>query len=288
MKRVFQTPLFLSEIEHSLKQVNAHTLIDATFGEGGHGFYFAKHGVKVLGIEWDKSMYSHAQEKVQEEQFGNRVTLYNGNFANIEEIAHKHGFVPVDAIIFDLGLSMRQIAVSGRGFTYTKTEPLDMRVSSRLQTTAAAIIKTLSKPQLYELLSQCVEDAEIGRVVDTIVRERTIKPIETTSDLVEAISKIGLPHSAHRNLVRKVLQGLRMVVNDEIVNLEKGLQGAEKIVKAGGVICVITFHSLEDRVVKLFFKDRPFFTPLFEKPLLNRGAKFARGAKLRIYLKKML
>ncbi len=286
MKPNLHTPLFLEEITALLKERQAESVIDATFATGGHGLTFAENGIRVLGIEWDSGMYKLGTDRARETGLANRVTLVNANFATIGDIARAHGFVGADAVLFDLGISMQHIREAGRGFTYEKDEPLDLRISTRLKARGEDVINTLAPDMLYEIMTKFVEDRHTFRLVDSILKERTVAKIRTVGDLRRVIEGLGIPDTEAKNLLRKTLQGLRMIVNDELENIRQGLEGACSVLKDKGLLFVITFHSQEDRVVKMTMRalaERG--VRRLGKPIVNKKEKFARGAKMRIYEK---
>lgn len=282
--RNVQTVLFTAELTAIFKQYVVKTVIDATFGEGGHGLLFARLGCKVLGLEWDQDMYKLGGENIQQAGLEKKVVLALGNFRDLQELAKQNGFLPADAVVMDLGLSMRQIRQSGRGFTYVGDEPLDLRISTDVPETAADIIRSRTKEELYEIFTKSIEDVDTTRFVDTLVVRRHHHPIESINSLKEVIEKVKMSDQEQTNFMRKVLQGLRSVVNQEPENLTQALQSLRPVLKSGGIAALISFHSLEDRVIKLFFKGNSSFISL-GKPRKNNEFAFARSAKLRLYQK---
>lgn len=285
-KTDYQTALFLAEIVALLKKLEAKKVIDATFGEGGHGVALAKLGMKVLGIEWDQHMYVYAKTKIKTMGLEPFITLEKDNFANVGKIASKNDFLEVDAVIFDLGLSMRQLKEGARGFSFKQDDFLDLRISSKLKLTAADIINSLEKQKLYDLFTKYIEDVNSGRLVDLIVQGRKNRQITKTGHLLQLMKKLNLKPESETLLMRKTLQGLRLIVNQELENLRKGFAGSVSVLRKGGLVFILTFHSLEDRIVKLFFKNREDFKSYFHKPLQNKQLAFAKSAKLRVYQKK--
>lgn len=239
-------PVLLNEAIEGLKVKKEGLYIDATVGEGGHMREIIKRGGKVLGIEWDEEQILKIED---------RSKIVKGNFADIEAIARKQHFFPVDGILFDLGLSLGQIKNSGRGFSYENlNEPLDMRIDSSTQTTAQTIVNSLSEEQLYEILARYGEEIHSRSIVQTLVRSRTIKPIITVGDLISIIDRtIGKKNT---KTYARIFQALRIAVNNELDNLKKGLNGALNIIKKEGRIVILAFHSVEDRLIKRFVKSR--------------------------------
>jgi 16S rRNA (cytosine1402-N4)-methyltransferase len=210
-----------------------------------------------------------------------------GNFGDIEKIAKENNFFPVSGIVFDLGLSMRQISQSGRGFSFKKlNEPLDMRMSLKTEMTAKYLLNHLSESELYDVFARNSEEINSQKIAHEIIIKRQFKKLETVEDLTNCIDKaIG---EQDNSAYKRIFQALRIQVNDEFENLKKGLIGAIKIIKDDGKIAVVTFHSLEDRIVKNFSKTQGIKL-LNKKPIMNqRGRSFEKSAKLRVLIKNNL
>jgi 16S rRNA (cytosine1402-N4)-methyltransferase len=179
---------------------------------------------------------------------------------------------------------MRQLRYSGRGFTIRGDEPLDLRINSDQEFTAADLINGYSKEELYELFTKNIEDIATIEFVDALVRERFHKKISTVGALKKVIETLSMNNQQRTNFLRKVLQGLRIIVNHEVENVRGLLASLQTVLKNGGMVCIITFYSTEDRLVKLFFKQNPNFKSL-GKPRKNTQFSFAKSAQLRIYQK---
>jgi len=268
------TPVLLDEAVKALEVKNGKKYIDATFGEGGHSLGILEKGGKVLGIEWDEDKVKSQKSRVKSYK---NLKLVWGNFKNIEKIAKENDFYPVDDVLFDLGLSMEQIEKSGRGFSYKRiNEPLDMRISQKLDRTAADIINSLSGQELYEVFARNSEEVRSWSIAQAIVGARSLKRIETVGDLVTIIR-------GNENTLRRIFQALRIEVNQEFDNLKEGLRGVIKILKKEGRVVVITFHPLEDRIVKQFVVNNKLVS-LIRKPIMAKnGKRFERSAKMRIF-----
>ncbi|MDO9028260.1 MAG: 16S rRNA (cytosine(1402)-N(4))-methyltransferase RsmH [Candidatus Roizmanbacteria bacterium] len=274
------TPVLLEQVINALEIKKDGLYIDATFGEGGYSQSILEREGKVLGIDLDKEQISNFQFSIS------NLKLVEGNFGDIEKISKNNNFFPVDGIVFDLGLSMRQINESGRGFSYKKlNEPLDMRMSIKSETKASDLVNHLSESELYEVFAKNSEEINSQAVAREIVVRRQSKKLETVNDLINCIDKAVLSRGIARNaltIYAKIFQALRIQVNDEFENLKNGLIGSAKIIKADGKIAVVTFHSLEDRIVKNFSKTQGIKL-LIKKPIINKSGKsFERSAKLRI------
>lgn len=276
------TPVLLKEAIQGLKVKDNGLYIDATVGEGGHLKEILKLGGKVLGIDWDESQVKSAKLKVK--SYGN-VKLVVGNFADVKKIAQKYNFFPVDGILFDLGLSYEQIEKSGRGFSYKRLdEELDMRLSLNLKIKAADLVTSLSEKELYEVFAKNSEELNSWAIAKTIVSARNLKKIVSVSDLIKTI-KVAVPRASDKVLAR-VFQALRVEVNNELKNLEKGLEEGLEILKRGGRLVVISFHSVEDRVAKRFIKKNKKSFLLEQLIKGKKGLRYERSAKLRIVEKK--
>jgi 16S rRNA (cytosine1402-N4)-methyltransferase len=253
--------------------------IDATFGEGGHAKEIIKRGGKVLGIDIDQCQMSNVkcQNKIIK---NNSLRLVNGNFKYIEKIAKTNDFFPIDGVLFDLGLSMSQIMESERGFSYQRpNELLDMRLDIGQELTAEKIINNFSLNELYEILATFSEELNSRSIARAIIGARQLKKIERVGDLLTIIDRaVG---KKDRKVYARVFQGLRIAVNSELENLKKGLAGTLKILKKEGRIVVISFHSLEDRLVKQFIRQNHLKE--IDKNFSGRQRlSFERSAKLRV------
>ncbi len=257
------TPVLLEEATSGLQAGPGKRFIDATYGGGGHAASIVRRGGEVLGIDVDPDTGPHA---------------VHGNFRNIVRIAKEHGFDTVDGIIFDLGVSSHQLDTAQRGFSYRfENAPLDLRLNQREGMTAAELLQKVTEQDLYEILATFGEEEHSRAIAAAIVRGRHISPIGTTGDLLKIIDK----KSASR-----VFQALRIAVNDELNALKEGLEGAKTLLKPRGRLVVISFHSLEDRIVKRFLKTDAWKL-ITKKPIMPSeeeigSNKRAHSAKLRI------
>ena len=274
------TPVLLKEVIDNLSIKPNSLYIDATVGEGGYGEVILKNKGRLLGIDWDKRQIDRLRQK----EIFKSALLFNDNFANIEDIAKKNKYYPVDGIIFDLGLSMGQIQKSKKGFSYkNENEYLDMRLSENIVETASSIINSSKSDELYEIFTKYSEEIDSRAIAESIVNARSLKKIEKVVDLLTIIDKTL--KRKDKKVYARIFQALRIAVNNEFENLRKALKGAKKIINSDGRIIVISFHSLEDRIVKRFVIDNnlKFLT---KKPILGKKwLKHERSAKLRIILK---
>ena len=256
----FHKPVLLQEVIDFLRVKRGSKYIDATLGGGGHSKKILEQGGIVLGIDQDEDAIQFVKKNFKFEILNFKLVLVKGNFKNIDEIAHLKGFDKVSGILFDLGVSSFQLENPQRGFSYQKEGPLDMRMDKKLKVQAADLLNILTKGELDELFFKLGEENNARIISDGIVRARGIKPIRTTEDLVsviqESLGKKGRTSAFDRSKVAKrIFQALRIAVNDELNNLKEALPGAYTLLDRRGRLVVISFHSLEDRIVKNTFKE---------------------------------
>jgi len=292
-------PVLQKEVLEYLNPKPNENFIDCTIGGGGHTLAILdKNGPrgKILGIEIDPGLYERLQiDGIQ------RLILVNDSYTNLEKIVKNCKFSPVSGTLFDLGLSSWHLEESCRGFTFLKDEPLIMRYDGKEnQQTARDILNNWSETEIERILREYGEERFAKRIARGIVDARKGESIETTFQLVEVIKKSlpsGYSHT-RRNRQKsyfavRTFQALRIAVNDELDNLTKTLPQALKILKPGGRLVVISFHSLEDRIVKNFLKDKAeeeLLRTLTKKPIKPWEEEIdsnprARSAKLRAAIK---
>ena len=233
------------------------TYVDATLGGGGHAFEILKRtgpDGRVIGIEWDEEAAEEATRALS--PFGGRVRIFRQNFVCLPEILREMKIESVDGILFDLGLSSIQLDRQERGFSFRGGGPLDMRMDQRAGTTAADLVNGLSLSELEKILREYGEERWAKRIAKVIADERSHEPITTT----EALQKIVYRAIPRRFQSRRIdpatrtFQALRIEINRELENLKEVLDEGWHFLKAGGRMCVISFHSLEDRIVKQTFR----------------------------------
>ena len=280
-------------IEYLAPKPNEH-FIDCTIGQGGHTTaILEKTGPrgKVLGIDQDSAFLSQLKQTVQK-TYKNRLILAEGNFAHITTIAQQEKFKPVHGILFDLGFSSLHIEESKRGFSFAKQEPLDMRYSVSNPLTAEKIVNYWSKADIERILKEYGEEQFSKEIAKALAEQRTRMPIVKTTQLVKIIEE-ATPNWYHRKKAHpatKTFQALRIAVNRELENIREALPHAVELVEPNGKIAVISFHSLEDRIVKNFFKTHPSLSMITKKPITpslqeQKTNPKARSAKLRVALK---
>jgi len=250
-------PVLKKEVLKYLDPKPNENFIDATIGEGGYAKEILERiqpEGKLLGIEWDAHQIKNCRENLKE--FKERLILVNDSYVNITEIV-KEFFLPADGVLFDLGMSRWHIECSKRGFSFQREEPLDMRYSTKDNSlTAEKIVNEFSEEELVRILKEYGEERFARRIAENIVKARKNKRLKTTFQLVEIIEK-SIPSRFRRGRIHcatKTFQALRIAVNDELNNLRKTLPQLLNVLKKGGRIVIISFHSLEDRLVKNFLK----------------------------------
>lgn len=284
----YHTSVLLRETIDWLQVEAGKEYIDATLGGGGHTAEILERGGKVLGIDQDQEALDEVAEKIK---VGKELILAKGNFKDIDSLAHDNGFQSLSGIIFDLGVSSHQFDQGSRGFSFQKEGPLDMRMDRDQKVKAADLIHILTKGELYELFTKLGEERFARPILTSIVRARQIKKIETTTELAEIINKVVPYRQKGINPATRVFQALRIAVNDELNNLIEALPKARDLLGEGGRLAVITFHSLEDRIVKHQFRDwaeKGLGEVLTKKPVIPgeeeiEHNKRSRSAKLRVF-----
>jgi 16S rRNA (cytosine1402-N4)-methyltransferase len=228
-------------------------VVDGTCGGGGHTAEILRAGADVVALDQDPDAIEFAKEKLSE--YGGRVTLCQANFREAGKILDELGVVGIGGALLDLGVSSRQLENAIRGFSVMRQGPLDMRMDPRRELTAAMVINSYSEEDLTRIFRELGEEPAARRIASQLVKLRKVTPFEDTMQLAKAIEKIVWRHG-RRHPATQVFQALRMEVNDELNALDEGLRALTKRLESGARFAVITFHSLEDRIVKNFFRDR--------------------------------
>ena len=232
--------------------------VDATLGGGGHALEILKRTAPdgiVIGIEWDEEAIAEAKKTLS--LFGERIKIFHENFIHLPELLRTMRIEQMDGILFDLGLSSIQLENKERGFSFRGEGPLDMRMDQRIDQTASELVNSLPLEDLKKILSEYGEERWARKIATSIVRERVRNPVLTSQTLRRIVHHV-VPRRFHFKKLdpaTKTFQALRIKVNDELENLRKGLDTGWRFLKKGGRICVISFHSLEDRIVKEAFRE---------------------------------
>ena len=245
-------PVLLEGSIEALQIQRGGRYIDCTVNGGGHAAAILEEsspGGQLLGIDADPEAIKVAKERFK--SYGNNVILVNENFRYLENICNRHGFRPVNGIIFDLGMSSLQLEASGRGFSFQQDAPLDMRFSPRQSLTAADIVNAYSEQELAGILERYGEEHRSKQIARRIVERR---PMRTTLELAQVVQEAVGGRRGRIHPATKTFQALRIVVNEELDSLQLALGQALNLLGNGGRVVVISFHSLEDRTVKEFFR----------------------------------
>lgn len=259
-------PVLLDEVIQNLSVGPGDTVVDGTFGAGGYTRAILATGAKVVGFDRDPTARRYASDLP-----GDRFRLVEGLFSSMDEAL---GEGSVDAVALDLGVSSMQIDQAERGFSFMQDGPLDMRMGGD-GPTAAELVNTCDQDELARIIFVYGEERESRRVARAIVRRRAEHPFSRTLELAEFVERaLGGRRGAKIHPATRTFQGLRIAVNEELSELEAGLIAAERALKTGGRLCVVTFHSLEDRIVKNFLLVRSGRTPAASRhaPPLAQGA----------------
>jgi 16S rRNA (cytosine1402-N4)-methyltransferase len=297
----YHEPVLLEETVAVLAPEAGKVLVDGTLGGGGHSGALLANGARVIGIDQDPAALAFAGSQLAE--FGDRFQAVRGTFANSSALLEEIGVGQIDGALLDLGVSSHQLDTPERGFSFQSDGPLDMRLDPNGPITAADLVNTMSGEQLERIFREYGEEPAARKVAVKLARERMVKPFSTTLELAEAVELV-IPRRSGTHPATRVFQALRIAVNRELDALEDGLEQLTARLAPGGIFAVITFHSLEDRIVKTFFKhrctawlDRPewpeprrnpdyLFQALTRKPVIagtaeQRRNPRSRSAKLR-------
>lgn len=279
----YHASVLLTEVLKYLEPEPGKRFIDATAGGGGHTKALAEDGASVLALDRDPEAIEHLGNLKAE-----NIEVVESNFSHIYKVAQEFGFTGVDGILFDLGVSSRQLDTASRGFSFQKAGPLDMRMDPNIQIKASDLINNLEKRRLNEIFQRYGQEKLSLAIADAVCSARQVKPIKTTEDLSKIVKEVygrkRLKTKMHP--ATKVFQALRIVVNSELLNLEEALEQTVPLLKKGGRLVVVSFHSLEDGIVKRFLKENPSFQVLTKVPIGPGTAEIAanpraRSAKLR-------
>ena len=306
-------PVLLEEVLEYLNPKPNKNFVDCTFGSGGHAAAIlekTKPDGKLLGIDLDINLFKTKAAEIKyqispptadplkAEKINNRLILVQNNFANLKKIVKENNFKSVNGVLLDLGFSSWQMEKSGRGFSFRKNEPLKMSYKLQItnyELTAEYVVNVWLEKELVKIFQEYGEERFSRRIAKKICEERKIKAIRTTFQLVEIIRRAIPSRFRHQRIhcATRVFQALRIIVNDELNNLKKVLPQAVEVLEPNGKIAVISFHSLEDRIVKHFFKEQSKLGKLkiiTKKPIIPTSKEVeknsrSRSAKLRVAMK---
>ncbi len=259
--RQYHAPVLLREMVELLAPEPGKLFVDGTLGGGGHSEAFLQAGARVIGLDQDSDALAFAQKRLA--NFGERFQAVQANFATVDLVLNRLGISQIDGALLDLGVSSWQLDTPERGFSFMKDGPLDMRMNRQSPVAAADIVNNASGEQLERIFRNFGEEPAARRIAMRIVRDRLQKPFATTSDLVRTIESV-VPRRGKTHPATRVFQALRIAVNRELDVLGEALEQFTKKLRGSGRLGVITFHSLEDRIVKTFFKQRS--TEFIDRP----------------------
>lgn len=249
-------PVLRNEVLAALKPQDGETFIDGTFGAGGYTRALLEAAeCRVFALDRDPDAV--ALGRSLEDEFQGRLTIQQHRFSQMESALSEVELSAVDGVALDIGVSSMQLDKAERGFSFTSDGPLDMRMSGEGQT-AADFVNTASQEDLADIIWRYGEEPASRRIARAVVRERQLQPLQRTTQLAKVVAKaVGAKgRSGKRHPATRVFQALRIFINDELNELQLGLGAAERLLVEGGRLCVVTFHSLEDRIVKRFLLER--------------------------------
>ncbi len=287
MKEQIHIPVLKEEVLSFLNPQKNQNFVDCTAGMGGHALALLERNGpegKVLALEWDTDLYKLLKNK-------KRLLVFNESYTRLEEIVERENFHPISGILFDLGFSSFHTERSGRGFSFMKDEPLDMRYNKNTLLTAEKIVNQYKEKDLFYIFRKWGEEKYAREIARNIVSKRKKEPIKTTKDLARIIEKsVPSSYKSQRiNCATKTFQSLRIAVNGEIMNMKEGLTQALRVLPKKGRIAVITFHGIEEKTLLDFIKENNLFL-LTKKPITPRIEEIknnirSRSAKLRVIIK---
>jgi 16S rRNA (cytosine1402-N4)-methyltransferase len=283
-------PVLLAEVLEYLNCQPGRIYVDGTVGSGGHARAILEQSSptgRLIGLDWDEQAIGRAQENLA--VFGKRVELHKRDFKDLKTVLESLSLVGVDGILLDLGVSTEQLEDRERGVSFRWDAPLDMRMSQDTKITARGLLRELPVPEMSAIFREYGEERWANRIARAIARRRQSKPLRTTRELVEVIEESVPARRGRIHPATRVFQALRIAVNDELNNLKAFLGQSANLLLPGGRLGIISFHSLEDRIVKEHFrqwakaaeKESPRFRILTRKPVVPSYEEVVRNPKAR-------
>lgn len=251
---VIHAPVLVEETLTALGVRSGGVYMDGTVGLGGHAGAILEEsgpGGLLVGLDWDGEALALAQERLK--RFGNRLILRRRSYGDAREVMEELGWKAVDGIVLDLGVSYLQLSKAERGFSFLHDGPLDMRMDTRKEETAATLLKRLTASEMAQIFWDFGEEPESRRIARTIVEERSRTPLSSTAELARLVERV-VRRRRRIHPATRVFQALRIAVNGELDELKRFLAGAHALLRPGGVLAIVSFHSLEDRIVKREFQ----------------------------------
>jgi 16S rRNA (cytosine1402-N4)-methyltransferase len=249
----YHVPVLADEVVTFLRPAPGILFLDGTLGGGGHSERFLQAGARVVALDRDPDALAHAGERLA--AFSHRLTVRQANYADAATVLDELGIDQIGGALIDIGVSSHQLDTAGRGFSLLHDGPLDMRMGADAHRSAADFVNMETPEELVRILREYGEENSAVRIVSHLVNMRRDHPFETTGQLASAIAAV-IPRTGRRHPATRVFQALRIAVNDELGSLRRGLDAISSRLARGARFGVITFHSLEDRIVKRYFKHR--------------------------------
>ena len=274
-------PVLLDEVVHRLVPERGGVFVDCTVGLAGHARVLLQHGVeRLVGIDRDPAALALARESLQD--FGDRVELVHADYRDLASLLDARGLTTVEGILADLGVSSLQLDAEGRGFSFRRDEPLDMRMDRSRGQTCADLLATVDETELANVIYQFGEERDSRRIARALVRAREERPLETTGQVAAIVRRASRMKGYWRmDPATRTFQALRIWVNRELDGLDLFLETAAVRLAPGGRLAVITFHSLEDRVVKHTFRRLDTVRVLTKRPVVAGDEEVARNPRAR-------
>ena len=280
-------PVMVEECLEGLNVVPEKWYIDGTFGAGGHTRALLAAGAFVLAIDQDPAAKTYIDSLKEETEQQMNLKFIQGNFRELDAHARAAEALPVGGILLDIGVSSMQLDEGERGFAFRQDGPLDMRMNPEKGESAADVVNTYEQDDIAALIYKYGEERHSRRIARAIIAARDEAPLETTEQLSEVVQRAYPGGRRRDHPARRTFQALRIAVNDELGALEDALHASERVLEEGGRLAVLSYHSLEDRIVKHFLRGSELLTPLTKRPLtasdeeVERNPR-ARSAKLRV------
>ena len=287
--------VLLEETMRYLAPCSGGLYVDGTMGMGGHSEAILKRSApdgRLIGLEWDEAAIALSRERLR--PFGDRLTIVRENFASLPEVLSAAGIQEIDGLLIDIGLSSLQLDCGGRGFSFQRDEFLDMRMDQRREESAADLLARAREEELADIFFYYGDEEQSRPIAREIVKSRLDRPLTTSKQLADLVAR-AIPKRFHPQKIHvatKVFQALRVAVNRELENLSVILDAAVPCLRPGARFCVISFHSLEDRMVKRKFREHPELEVITSRPVIAGPDELslnprARSAKLRVAARKV-
>jgi 16S rRNA (cytosine1402-N4)-methyltransferase len=257
----YHEPILAEEILEALRPVEGKQIFDGTLGGGGHSEMLLRNRAHVIGCDQDQEALDHATRRLA--SYGDSFLPVRGNFRDVDVILAGLGIAQVDGILLDLGVSSRQLDDPARGFSFREDGPLDMRMDVRASFSARDLVNTWGEEEMIRIFREYGEERHAARVAREIVKVRATSQITTTLGLADLVARV-VPKTSGKHPATRVFQAIRIAVNGELEALETALEKSVDLLAPGGVLAILTFHSLEDRIVKRFMHRRS--SPYIDRP----------------------